>query len=221
MNLYIKRILSLSLVLLFGCEASHADEQCRSGHFSSYNTDFKLFEIAEDKAFFLKDYKGCPNTENCKRKYYSSKGDRMVVSKQYLNWSCAWNVDSKKLLAGWVETKKMSPIVLKSVLSQAEIEGVWKNGRTGKIKIVSSNEGALKAVGEAIWYGNSINHEGGFEGELVDTGSQYQVKSDEAEYQCLVNMFFISQNYMVAQDNGNCGGVNVRFNGVYKKLELK
>ena len=94
--------------------------------------------------------------------------------------------------------------------------GTWANGR-GRIRIAASNPpGKLHLAGDAEWHGvGGVVHTGDFEGDAAPTGNHLHFVEDGAD-SCTVDLTLIGK-YLVADDNDRCGGMNVRFWGVWKR----
>jgi hypothetical protein len=77
--------------------------------------------------------------------------------------------------------------------------------------------GLLKVKGYAIWEGSRDNvHVGGVEAVAQPVGNELVLVEDV----CRVTLKLVG-DYLVADDNSECGGVNVRFNGVFRKGRLR
>lgn len=88
--------------------------------------------------------------------------------------------------------------------------GVWQN-QSGKITIRLGDGGQLHVVGAGIWGGGANVHLGGFDmADILQEG----VFVSEADG-CQIAMRIVG-DYLVAADNSRCGGMNVRFNGMYR-----
>lgn len=90
--------------------------------------------------------------------------------------------------------------------------GVWQN-EGGKIAITTASANQLAIEGHAIWVGaTGQDHYGVF--ELTRAQSGGVVSTMEAD-SCQVAVRLVG-DYLVAADNSNCGGMNVRFDGMYR-----
>jgi hypothetical protein len=72
---------------------------------------------------------------------------------------------------------------------------------------------SLKVKGYAIWQGVGANvRVGGVEAAAQPQGNELVVVEEE----CQVSLKLVG-DYLVANDNSGCGGVNVRLNGVFRR----
>ncbi len=192
---------------------------CRNGLFASDEAEFKLAKVGGNwtaRIHFLNDDDGCPSPEvKCETKSYLITGDQVLVSRKYGSWICAWYQPRKgSETVGWLPADKLlmsappaAPPALESWI------GSWKYYDQELNIRRDSKSGFLKVKGAALWHGLGDNvHVGG-----VDAVGQPQgYKLFLTEEECQVSLKLVG-DYIIASDNSECGGVNVRFNGVYRK----
>jgi hypothetical protein len=91
--------------------------------------------------------------------------------------------------------------------------GLWKYaGKSLDIRR-DGKPGLLKVKGYAVWEGAGANaHVGGIEAAARLEGNELVLVEEE----CRVSLKLVG-DYLVAKDNSECGGVNVRLNGVFRK----
>jgi len=219
-------ILSGLLALMCVSVATEAQEiedypanWCRNGLFASDRSDFKLAKIGGNWTarihFFRDDEDDCPSyTVKCETKSYLITGDQVLVSRKYGQWVCAWYQPQKgSETVGWLPADKllMSEPRARPVL--ANWIGLWKYGKKSLDIRRDGKTGLLKVKGYAIWEGSRDNvHVGGVEAVAQPEGNQLVLVEEE----CRVALKLVG-DYLVADDNSECGGVNVRFNGVFRK----
>ncbi len=211
---------TLLLIIVGVSNSSMGANECRGGGFTNYSEDYYVYKVVKDKAFYYYDWEACPTDGKCKKNRYLIKGDSVLVSKLLNNkWACVRNLDKRKVRHGWVKLTDLKPVAeKKSIGGIKRWEGLWTNCTTGALDIRAKNNETW-ITGSAIWNGgeHASNNEGSVKGKLVisrDIESAY-VRSGKEEYDCLVNMKLITNKYMVVTDNKQCGGTNVRFDGIY------
>ncbi len=102
--------------------------------------------------------------------------------------------------------------------------------RSGKnsaeINVRQLSDGTLKIEGEAYWTGNNDNvHTGDISG-IVSVKNFQAVYSDK-NAPCKLTLTFSSNEKIkkamlnISGDEGNCGGMNVTFNGTYQRISTK
>ncbi len=193
------------------------DNWCREGHFPSYGNfqTGKLLGAKGAKIHFRDDGNACPNdTPACQRKAYLIPGDEVVVAHRYQEFVCAW-FQSKKgsSTVGWL------PAASVEVKKPATPSGLnaWKGSWRyyDNVLDIVLKKGVLAVKGETSWDGGGGNvHVGSVDGSATPQGNVLRVVDKEEG--CEVTLTFVGTR-LVAHDNGECGGANVSFNGVYQK----
>jgi hypothetical protein len=94
--------------------------------------------------------------------------------------------------------------------------GVWQN-YSAKIWITSAASGAVSVKGDAIYDNGSAGgpHFGNFDFIGTPTGGVLSNSVDMNDEECSI-VLRVTGDFLVAADNDRCGGLNVRFNGVYR-----
>jgi len=224
-SLPVREILSALLMLL--CVSATATGQkaedypanwCRNGLFPSDDAEFGLAKIGGNwtaRIHFFNDDDDCPRYDvKCEMKSYLITGDEVLVSRKYGQWICGWYQPKKGgETVGWLQADKL---VLAAPPARPPLKnwlGLWKyEGKSLNIRR-DGKTGALKVKGYAIWEGAGANvHLGGVEAVARPEGNELVLVEEE----CRVSLKLVGQ-YLIARDNSECGGVNVRFNGVYRK----
>ena len=139
-------------------------------------------------------------------------GDPVVVSRVEGDWTCGYLTSRKGAAQGWVRSKDLRPLTFDPNPPLTPWLGTWVQDEN-QIRIQSSKTpGKLDLEGEAYWHGRGDNvHSGAFSGEATPTGNHLHVEDDS----CKLDLALIGK-YLLANDNNMCGGVNVRFWGVWK-----
>lgn len=220
-----KIILSLSVLFLFKNAPVSAIEplSCRNGFFPN---DQKTLQIAEvntpkgEKLYFYEDEEGCPaETGQCKKKSYVIAGDKLIINSVKEGWACAWFPGKKRETVGWVKANQLKLSSVASVDNSAWL-GNWRF-YDNSIKISHVNN-KMQVAGEAFWYGavvagERVVHMGNLSGELrINTTHARLADEGDTEYGCAADFTQLGA-YLVVSDNGNCGGANVSFSGIYTK----
>jgi uncharacterized protein len=84
------------------------------------------------------------------------------------------------------------------------------------------SDGRVEIKGTAIWIGNEETgaiHDGEIEGTFARQGNQVDYQApDLNEDSCRLTITFVENALNITNDNLRCGGLNVTFNGAYRKL---
>jgi len=191
---------------------------CRNGLFPSDEAEFKLATVSGTKGaqiHFFNDDDGCPSADaKCRMRSYLITGNQVLVSRRYGSWICGWYRPLKgSETVGWLP---VDSLVISDQLASPALEkwiGRWKYGdQSLNIRRDRKTE-FLTVKGDAIWRGLGDNvHVGSVAARSLPQGNELILIEEE----CRVTLKLVGA-YLVASDNSECGGMNVRFNGVYRK----
>ncbi|HVX05257.1 MAG TPA: hypothetical protein VHA71_09075 [Rhodanobacteraceae bacterium] len=191
-------------------------------------SDIKLAEIVGTpgaRVNFRLDGIGCPDAPSCiVPKPFLSSGKRVLVTQTTEGWACAWGLIGQSDqwgFQGWISAKAIKFLDVTRHPHLRDWIGTWKLDGVDQLKISASNAGTLRVTGEARWYGPVINgerdvHYGSLDGHATPVGSRLYIGRNLSKDQCKATLLLID-GYLVVTDNNQCGGVNARFNGVFKK----
>jgi hypothetical protein len=191
---------------------------CRNGLFPSDEAEFKLAKVSGIKGtqiHFFNDDDGCPSADaKCRMRSYLVTGNQVLVSRRYGSWICSWYQPLKgSETVGWLP---VDSLVISEHPASPALEkwiGRWKYYDQSLNILRDSKSGFLTVTGDAIWRGLGDNvHVGSVAAGSLPQGNELILVEEE----CRVTLKLVG-DYIVASDNSECGGVNVRFNGVYRK----
>lgn len=212
----------LAVVPALGQMEGNPANWCRQGFFPKESDRYRIARVtgtAKQKAYFNDDDRDdCPGGKNCASKSYIITGDELIVSREYGNWACSWYVPAKgPPTVGWIATDRIE--FAASDVTSGGWTGKWKYF-DNSIDISKGEAGVLVVKGSAFWHGLGDNvHIGELDDKAAPAGNILKLGEEEKdEYACKVTMRLVGK-YLIASDNMNCGGVNVSFSGVYRKLK--
>jgi len=227
MNNFIIFLLSAVFVLsVLGVSAQDLDGNpenwCRNGHFP-LESNFKTATVIgkrNAKVYFLNDFEDCPRAgnRNCITKSYVVPGDRLIVTRKYGEWICAWYELLKgDETVGWIRAESLVVKEPENAPAPAEWIGRWTD-TDSFLKIKKDKRRAfLNVNGEAIWRGLGDNiHYGGITARAKPAGNELILLEED----CRVRLT-LAGDLLIASDNFQCGGANVRFVGIYQKEKNK
>jgi hypothetical protein len=195
---------------------------CRQGFFPQESETYRIAHVtgtAKQKAYFYNDDRDdCPGGKGCASKSYVIAGDELIVSRNYGNWACSWYAPVKGApTVGWIATDRLEFAAADG--PAASWTGRWKY-YDDSIDITRGARGALIVKGKAFWHGLGDNiHFGDLDHKATPAGNVLKLGEDEREeYACKATLRRVGR-YLIASDNMNCGGVNVTFTGVYRKVK--
>lgn len=221
---------AILISLLMASDAALAKDKidhysCRNGLFAEQTGHhFQLGQIKQPaRAYFFKDEAGCPDGKNCQTKAYVIPGDQVIINQILGDWACVWYQGKANETVGWMPSKQ---IALKAPAKPPERKawlGHWSYADTNSIMIkTAAQDHALSVDGQAFWYGLVVNgervvHIGGLGGpELVPQKDHLFYSAGENDFDCKAVMQLLLP-FLIVDDNGNCGGQNVNFRGVYTR----
>ncbi len=175
-----------------------------------------------EKVYFFSRKISCAQGSSCpsRMKAYLVDGDVVFGGPADKNFRCVYYGTAKATLAaGFVATANLVPFVESEDLTQDFLVGTWTNDGNPKIVIAAVGKDQVSAQGEAWWPGRGVPpyHESGFSAVASWAGQEITFRDGDDAYSCRVDLLRRGP-YLVAQDNNNCGGNNVRFSGILVKL---
>ena len=219
---------TILMLILFGMSfSSHAvpPYSCRNGHFPTYE-GIHLAEIVgngSEKVYARGDWDGCPEHESCIQKGYLIKGDRVLATNTTDGWVCIYYFGKKRDYVGWVKQHEVKDIITPTTAKTNGWLGKWASiGGIDSIQIRSGNAGMLEINGKAKWLGGKnssgeeIVHFGQVQGVARPNENRVVISEGDENHSCVLTLNLIDA-FLIATDNEKCGGMNVRFNGVYKQ----
>jgi hypothetical protein len=191
---------------------------CRNGLFAGDAKDFRLARATGgrgERVYFYGDDEGCPaQTAKCRLKAYVVPGDELIVSRAFGDFTCAWYQPARgHETVGWIPSGSLSVSAADAGAPAARWLGEWIF-YDNSLTVRRGKGAALSVSGEAFWHGADPSnvHTGEVAGESVPAGDTLKIKDDP----CELTLRLVG-DYLVAADNGECGGANVRFDGVYRR----
>jgi hypothetical protein len=178
--------------------------------------------------------KTCPNSSHeCRDKGYLVPGDQVIVSSIESGFACVDYINAKGLgRAGWLPRSAIS-LLPERASGPEGWAGQWTGGPEQMISIEKgSRAGEIKIGGEASY--GSLDPERARRGAVnigeIDAvvkpsgaslaftmGDNAALPYDKGDtYDCRVRMRLLDP-FLLVEDNGNCGGMNVSFSGAYRR----
>jgi len=191
---------------------------CRNGLFPADEADFKLAKVNDTlgaRTHFLSDDDNCPSADaKCKLKSYLIPGNQVLISRQYGSWVCSWYQPRKgSETVGWLPVESLSVYEHPARPSLEKWVGLWKYyDQTLNVKRGGKAD-SLMVKGDATWRGLGDNvHVGSVAATARPQGNELILMEED----CRVALKLVG-DFLVVSDNSQCGGANVRFNGVYRR----
>ncbi len=207
--------------------AAFADEQPKvQQECLSYDSEYEngpLFTVkpgtGSTRVYLYKQTRRCPNDQPCasRQKAYLVSNDVVFAGPPNQGFRCAYyGSASGKIVAGFIPIEDLQALAEDDGLSIDFVVGTWKY-ESDSIEIKTA-AGRVSGDGQAYYQTSETVNEGSFSAQapLVAGQKELTFKEGDDESSCVVKLHRRGP-YLVASDNGNCGGLNVRFNGIYTK----
>ena len=161
-------------------------------------------------------YFGCSTDSNCTA-VTLAPGDPVIVYRVAAAWTCAYLSSSAGAGPGWIGSKDIRLVLADSNPALKAWAGTWKGGEDLVTIGLSKTAGELDLNGKAVWHGRAdVVHTGDFAGTAAPHGNHLHFAGGSTADSCIVDLT-LAGKYVVAGDNNHCGGLNARFQGVWKR----
>ncbi len=143
-------------------------------------------------------------------------GTPVQVYRSQGEWTCGYVSGRQGAGPAWILTEALRVVPSSKDPLLSAWSGHWTDGYNHLRIGAGQKAGTLHLVGTAQWQGRYSTHSGGLEGSSSPTGNNLHFVEDS----CTVDLTLIG-HYIVMSDNMGCGGANVRFQGIWKRLQPK
>lgn len=183
------------------------------------------FQIAKVKSSIQRTYfydenfgndKTCPKSMSyCPTKRYVIAENEVLIGKSKGGWVCAFFPNKHYGTTGWLQKVALDfqPKIDMSAPLQSWV-GHWKFSQN--TIDISKDKDRLHVDGEALWFGAITQdgyrnvHEGSLSGDIKPLNNQADIQDNG----CVAQLVLLGR-YLIVSDNSQCGGMNVRFDGIY------
>ena len=157
----------------------------------------------------------CPETSACawRRAAYRVPGDVVLVSAPVNGFRCAYVGSRGRLSAGFLPTASLIADDERTDITPGWLRGRWSDG--SDLITIEQRGGHLIAHGDGIWPGRNFAgppgpNIGEFQGEPMISGDHVAIYDGTCHVEARRR-----GPYLIVSDNQNCGGMSVRFQGIY------
>ena len=193
------------------CVAAEPQPPTSACDFDGFDVQAKLAEVTKA----TKAYYACEAGQKCLPMPLKA-GDLVVIGRSEGEWTCGYLSSAKGAAQGWVRSADFRPVEADPNPPLTAWTGTWVQGENRITMERSNTSGKLSLDGEAYWRGGRDNvHEGAIAGEATPAGNHLHYEEGSAE-SCNIDLALIGK-YLLANDNSKCGGMNVRFWGVWRR----
>lgn len=173
----------------------------------------QIAEVAAASAVALEE---CGSPKGCLRAP-ARRGTPVLIYRVQGDWTCGFFTSRHGAGPAWIRSTdvRILPYALRPPLTSWE--GLWAGGEE-RVRIGPAPEpGRLHLEGHGEWHGANDNvHFGDFRGEATPEGNRVHFV-EHGPNSCTIDLTLLGR-YILASDNQMCGGMNVRFQGIWKRV---
>lgn len=162
----------------------------------------------------------CEKSSCSESEFFLMDGDRLVTGGAEGKRVYAWFRGRGKYLRGWLPTANVKELPFATHPASKMWDGTWTVGEVRKIIIkANSATSELSIDGYAEWHGGvsgEVIHTGDVHGEAVPDGNRLVIRTGRSVWDCVLELELVDE-FLAAQDNMHCGGMNVSFSDVYTR----
>jgi hypothetical protein len=149
---------------------------------------------------------------------FLTDGDRLVTGGVEGKRVYAWFRGRGKYLRGWLPAANVKELPFATHPASKMWDGTWTVGEVQKIIVKADSETSeLMIDAYAEWHGGvngEVTHTGGVHGKGIPDGNRLVIRNGRNAEDCVLELELVGE-FLAAQDNMNCGGMNVSFSDVY------
>jgi hypothetical protein len=198
------------LTLLFVAAVAAAQNVPKSPcDFDGFDIDSQLAEVAAPATAYF----GC-GTGKCLPMSLKA-GDPVVITRMEGDWTCGYLVAQEGSAQGWLRSRDLRPLTIDLHPPSEVWVGTWAQGEN-RIAVLACwpyAPAVLTFDAKSYWRGPRNNvHTGQLYVRARPFGNRVQLD----DQMCKIELTWWGK-YLLANDNNLCGGVNVRFWGIWKR----
>jgi hypothetical protein len=181
------------------------------GFATSPGEKIQLAEVSEPNAMQLET---CGTPRGC-LSVPVAQGTPVQVYRQHGAWTCGYVSGNNGSGPAWILNTALRIHPYNENPPLAAWVGVWKGGEDHVRIRLGTKPGTLLLAGTAVWHGNYSTHTGDATGSAVPVGNRLHFVEAGPD-SCTIDLVLLD-TYILAEDNNACGGMNVRFQGIWKR----
>jgi hypothetical protein len=173
----------------------------------------------------LLDYECRPGSKCSDKDIFMVDGDRVVTGGVEGEQVYVWFRGRGKAMRGWLPAAHVKDLPLDTNPALEKWEGTWTVDDVHRIVIKRDpTTHQLTITANAKWYGvkledgEQVIHTGGVRGNALPDGNRLIIRSGADSAACVLQLELVDE-FLAAEDNMHCGGMNVSFTDVYTRDE--
>lgn len=211
-----RRLVALPL-LVFAANAASAQESatCRAGPQFADDAPFALaMVIGEEPASFRRDAQRCEGyRQACDPVAHAFPGETVIISKVLRGLACAMSPHDE--ISGWINTRHLALYRIETAPPVEAWVGAWASDHGRQLEFFG-RFGELYARGRSgrtSGAERSAAPDGQIDGSVSVAGYGGKYRSVRCEAS-----FTLLGDFLIASDNGKCGGAANGFSAVYRRV---
>jgi hypothetical protein len=208
--------LSCALLGVSVCSAqSRPAEDCKFAHDGFATSSGQEVQIAEVKGRFTTQLEVCGSPKGCVEAPVA-QGIPVQIYRRQGAWTCGYVSGHDGAGPAWISTDALSIVHYSDHPSLSAWIGAWVGGEDHVTIRLADKPGALHLAGSAVWQGEHTSHLGDTKGMATPVANHLHfVESGPGS--CTIDLTLLDR-YILAEDNQACGGLNARFQGIWKRV---
>jgi len=147
-------------------------------------------------------------------------GTPVVVDRVRGAWTCVYAQARDGAGPGWIRSSDLRSMHYDLHPPATSWVGLWIGSKDRVAIRLANKSSALHLSGHAEWHGNGgVVHDGDVEGEATPRANHLHLVEEGAD-SCTLDLT-LAGPYLVATDNDRCGGMNVRFEGIWRRARRR
>jgi hypothetical protein len=144
-------------------------------------------------------------------------GTPVLIYREQGSWTCGYFSGRDGAGPAWIRSDALRVVPYDTRPPLNAWVGTWTGGEDRVLILVGSMPGTLHLVGKAEWHGQGSGaHFGDTEGGASPVGNRLHFVQNGPN-SCTIDMTLLNR-YILASDNGLCGALNARFQGIWKHI---
>jgi len=140
----------------------------------------------------------------------------VLIYRQLGEWTCGYFSGRNGAGPAWIRGDALRVVPYDARPPLNAWVGTWTGGEDHILIRAGSMPGTLHLVGNAEWHGKGDDaHFGDTEGHASPVGNHLHFVQNGPN-SCTIDMTLLNR-YILANDNGLCGALNARFQGIWKR----
>lgn len=142
-------------------------------------------------------------------------GTPVEIYRRQVGWICGYVSGHDGAGPAWIRSNALRNVPYDAHPVLGAWLGTWTGGED-RIRIrAGSVPGTVHVAGRAVWTGKYSSHFGDTKGSASPEGNHLHLV-ERGPDSCTLDMTLLGR-YILASDNAACGGLNARFQGIWKR----